>query len=141
MTLKHLRMALTATLLLLFTAQAALAATMAMIVGPAGLNLEWGTMALCFIICTVSGVAALLQRINAELKLNPGPLPRPFLFCAMHMSGSWVAGLLAFIIGQQMKMEVWSELALMIAASYAGARFLEAYVESRMPKPKPGDAP
>lgn len=131
---RHLRASISSALGSLAFAQGALATTLAEITGPQGLDLRWDVMLLSFVICTVSGLAALLQRINVELKVNPGqPLPHPILFCASHMVGSWAAGLAAFIVGQQFR-ETWTTLSLMMVASYLGARWLEAWAEGRLPK-------
>uniref|UniRef100_UPI0025F63590 hypothetical protein n=1 Tax=uncultured Xylophilus sp. TaxID=296832 RepID=UPI0025F63590 len=57
------------------------------------------------------------------------PLPRPLLFCAAHMLGSWLAGTLAFITAQQQVMDVWLGLGLVIVASFIGAKFVEGAAE------------
>lgn len=140
----YLRASLSSVLGSLAFAQGALASTLAQITGSQGLDLRWDVMLLSFVICTVSGVAALLQRINAELTKNPErPLPHPILFCASHMVGSWAAGLAAFIVGQQFGFEAWTALSLMMTASYMGARWLEAWAEGRLPKAQqpPQEAP
>lgn len=138
MTNSFLRAALRGAVLLLLTAQCAVGATLAQITGDAGLRLEWDVMLLSFVFCTVSGLAALLHRVNAELRANPeAELPHPLVFCASHLVGSWAAGLLAFIIAQQMRFDVWASLGAMMAASFQGARWLEAYAESRLPRPPP----
>lgn len=135
MTNKYIRICLWAALVFLATTQAVLAATVAAMSAPLGLDLHWGTALLSFAICTLSGVASLLQRISKELRLNPGePLPHPLLFIATNMTGSWLAGALAFILGQSVQADVWKELGSMIVASYAGAVIIEAYVEAKMPK-------
>lgn len=116
--------------------QAVLAATVAQITGPEGLNLHWDVAILSFIICTLSGIASLLQRIATELKASPGPLPNPVIFCAANLTGSWAAGALAFVSGQSLHLDVWMSLGSMIVASYVGARYIEAWSERRYGKPE-----
>ena len=137
-----LRAYLWGAILTLITMQCALGATIAQISADGFLEFRWDVTALSFVICTVSGVAALLQRVNAELKLNPDhELPRPWLFCTMHMIGSWAAGLLAFLLGQQMRLDVWACLVMMMTASYKGAQWLERYAESKLPGIPPETEP
>jgi len=79
---------------------------------------------------SLSGATALVQRIDRELRENEGrPLPRPWLFCAAHMLGSWLAGTLAFIASQHPALDVWFKLGMVIVASFAGAKFIEAMTE------------
>ena len=79
---------------------------------------------------SLSGVTALVIRIDRELSAAPDkPLPRPWLFCGAHMLGSWLAGTLAFLLAQQQAMDVWLGLGLVIAASFIGAKFVEGVAE------------
>lgn len=130
MTNKFIRSCVIATLLLLCATQMVLAASVAQIASD-GLNLHWDVALLSFAICTLSGIASLLQRVSKELKVTAGALPNPWLFCSTNLAGSWVAGALAFATAQATHLEVWSELAAMIVASYAGAQYLEAQFEKR----------
>ena len=138
MTVKFVRECLRAALIFVATTQAVLAATVATLGAGPLVDLQWGMLLMSFIICTLSGVASLLQRISKELGANPGrPLAHPSLFIATNMLGSWVAGLLAYVMGQILHWDVWSALLSMIIASYTGAVFIELVVSSRMPVATP----
>jgi hypothetical protein len=95
---------------------------------------------------TLAGITALLIRVERELSAAPDqPLPRPMLFCFAHMSGSWLAGTLAFIINQAQELNVWYGLGLVIGASFIGAKFVELWAEkvvlSRAPSRPAGGTP
>lgn len=140
MSTRYLRAALFGAMSILLCAQGALAATLAQVAAD-GLGLQWDVVLLSFVICTVSGVAALLQRINTELRTSPDhDLPHPILFCSAHMVGSWAAGIAAAIASQQFKFDIWASLSLMMGASYLGARWMEAWAESKVP-PLPSSPP
>lgn len=82
------------------------------------------------ILSTLAGITALLIRVERELSAAPDrPLPRPFLFCAAHMTGSWLAGILAFIVNQAQEMPPWWGLGIVIGASFAGAKAVEMWAE------------
>lgn len=86
--------------------------------------------AVSMFLSTLAGITALLIRVERELSAAPDqPLPRPFLFCAAHMTGSWLAGILAFIINQAQEMQPWWGLGIVIGASFAGAKFVEMFAE------------
>lgn len=96
------------------------------------------------VLSTLAGVTALLLRIQAELKASGGPLPQPWLFAAAHMSGSWLAGLLAFAIGEAGNMNDWTELIFVIVGSFLGAKFIEKVAEKYLPSagvPVEGEKP
>ena len=81
-------------------------------------------------ISTLSGLTALTIRIDSELKkLNIENLPRPRLFVSSHMLGCWLAGTLAVAISQQNNFGIWSQISIVIAASFTGARFVEKISE------------
>lgn len=82
------------------------------------------------VISTLSGLTALTIRIDSELKkFKNSKLPRPKLFVASHMLGSWLAGILAVVISQQNEFTVWTQIALVIIASFMGAKFIEKMSE------------
>lgn len=79
---------------------------------------------LTLVLSTLAGMVALLNRIREELRQH-GALTWGGLFVSAHMLGSWLAGLLMFLISIGMG---WSESVTAIAiisASFAGAVFIE----------------
>lgn len=99
-----------------------------------------GSAAIVFVLSTLSGATALLQRIDRELRdAVQKKLPRPTLFAAAHMLGSWLAGALMFLISEGQDVNDWLELGLVIVASFAGAKFIESisekYLENFTTKP------
>lgn len=91
---------------------------------------------------TLSGLTALLVRVERELSAAPDrPLLRPVLLVSVHMSGSWLAGILAFILNQANSWPAWPGLAFVVALSFVGAKGVEWYVEKVMPGiTRPGGA-
>lgn len=88
-------------------------------------------------ISTLSGLTALTIRIDAELKKTENKeLPRPILFVSSHMLGSWLAGVLSVAISQQNNFSIWSQISIVIAASFAGATFVEKIAEMYLVKVK-----
>lgn len=84
-------------------------------------------------LASMSGGTALVLRIDKELRADPGkPLTRPWLFCLAHMSGSWLAGTLAFLLGQTTTWVVWYKLGFVIAAAFMGAKFVESVAEKML---------
>lgn len=82
------------------------------------------------VISTLSGLTALTIRIDSELsKCKDEPLPRPKLFVASHMLGSWLAGVLAVVMSENNILSVWTEITLVIVASFMGAKFIEKVSE------------
>lgn len=91
-------------------------------------------MVLAVVISTLAGATALLIRIDRELTAAPDkPLPRPWIMCASHMAGAWLAGVLAFIVCRQADTGVWWTLGYVLLASFASAKFLEISVERILP--------
>lgn len=134
MTVSFLRACLQALFWIVVTGDVALAASSISLAATSGVvSLPWDQALLSFVICTFSGVAALLRRIDRQLRENGGVLERPLLFCAMHLFGSWAAGGLAFVLGQIQGFDVWKELGLMIVGSYLGAAFFEWALEKVAP--------
>jgi amino acid transporter len=73
------------------------------------------------ILSTVSGLAALLNRIKTDL---PERLP---LFIAAHMLGSVLAGLLTFFVGESADIPDMAEAVSVALASYAGAALMDKW--------------
>lgn len=99
------------------------------------------TLGIVFVLSSLSGATALLQRIDKELRAaDAKTLTRPALFASAHMLGSWLAGSLAFILAEGQDVNDWLELCLIICASFAGAKFIESVSErvlnKVMPQPK-----
>lgn len=93
-------------------------------------QLTFGVFLIVFAISTLSGVTALVIRVDRELRDKPGqPLPRPYLFVACHMLPSWLAGLLAFFICESQNIGDWTELIVIALSAFTGSKFIEAAVE------------
>lgn len=109
-------------------------------------GITWPTLIIVFALSTMSGATALLQRIDRELRESKDKtLPRPTLFAAAHMLGSWLAGALAFLICEGQDANDWVELGIIIVASFAGAKFIESisekYLAQWTPKTETKDTP
>ena len=95
-------------------------------------------LAIVFVLSTLSGATALIQRIDRELRESVDKkLPRPTLFAAAHMLGSWMAGALAFLIAEGQDVNDWLELGIIIVASFAGAKFIESISEKYLAQWRP----
>lgn len=91
-------------------------------------------LAVSMFLSTLAGVTALLIRVERELSAAPNqPLPRPLLFCAAHMTGSWLAGMLAFIVNQAQELNAWWGLGAVIVMSFLGAKAVEWWAEKMLP--------
>ncbi len=89
---------------------------------------------LALLLSSGSAGTALLIRIDRELSDAPArSLPRMLVFCLAHMFGGWLAGTLAFLIGQSSKLDVWAGLILVVVASFMGAKFIELIAERMFP--------
>ena len=105
--------------------------------GVAAISLALAGVAL--LLSTLSGVTALLWRVERELRDQPDkPLLRPWLFAASHMACSWLAGALAFTLSEAQNLNEWWEVSAVIAASFAGATFVQAAAERILSKLLPG---
>lgn len=99
-------------------------------------NVSWSVLALAFGLSTLSGATALVWRLDQELRKSPdGKLPRPWLFAASNLLGSWTAGALAWITSQSQSAGVWGTLGVVILLSFGGARAIEALAERYLNKP------
>lgn len=82
-------------------------------------------LAVTLFVSTLVGVTALLARIDRELSAAPDkPLPHPWVFSAVHMSGSWLAGPGMFFAAQDAGVGVWKGLGLVVVGSLAGAKLI-----------------
>lgn len=89
-----------------------------------------GVYAIVFALSTLAGATALVMRIDRELRATPGqPLPRPYLFVASHMLGSWTAGVLAFFMCESQNVGDWAELIVIVLSAFTGAKSIEAVAE------------
>lgn len=98
------------------------------------------------LLSTLSGITALFYRIDRELKRTGTKLPNPGVFVVAHMSGSWTAGLLAFLSGEGLGAPGLGTAVSIILFSFGGATALEKIVERRLqitlnPPPDPKGAP
>lgn len=140
MTARYLRICLRAMLVCLWAPTLSTAAALLVIVdGTVAVPIS--LLIVTAMLSSLSGATALVIRIDRELRATTGPLPRPWLFAAAHMLGSWLAGTLAFMVGQQQRMDVWFALGFVIVASFLGAKFIELMAEKYlgrvMPPPPP----
>lgn len=83
---------------------------------------------------TLAGVTALLLRISAQINEGPdGATAKPMkdarIFAAAHMCGSWLAGVVVFLLALH---GAWPDFlvgAAIILASFGGAKTLELLTE------------
>ena len=102
-------------------------------------SISWALAGVAMLLSTLSGITALLWRVERELREAPDkPLLRPWLFASSHMACSWLAGSLAFSLSEAQNLNEWWELAAVIAASFAGATFVQAAAERILSKLLPG---
>lgn len=83
-------------------------------------GLAW---AMVFILATVSGLAALLNALEAGLP------PKWAIFVAAHLMGSWLAGILVFFAMEQADIADMTEAVSIGLGSYAGARMMDKWSE------------
>ena len=87
---------------------------------------------------TLAGATTLAIRINGQLLKDPDkPLPKPWIFCAAHMGGSYSAGSFFFFVAQHQHVGFWMGLGWVLLASFGGAKLLEMAVEKYLPM-RPG---
>lgn len=76
-----------------------------------------------FILSTVSSLAALLSRLKVDTP------PRLAMFVASHVLGSWLAGLLSFLVAQAVKetygLHDFISVVVIALSSYAGAQLMD----------------
>jgi len=125
----YVRRALRILAVLMWIPMPALAATLVSAVHPFH-SVDLPVLALAFGMSTLSGATALIWRLDRELRDSPdGKLPRPWLFAASNLLGSWLAGSLAWIASQSQSVGVWATLATVIILSFGGARVIEVLAE------------
>lgn len=114
------------------------AAAVAMARGDSVESVSVALAGVALLLSTLSGVTALLWRVERELRAEPDkPLPRPWLFASSHMACSWLAGALAFALSEAQSLNEWWEVSAVIAASFAGATFVQAAAERMLGKLMP----
>ena len=114
------------------------AASLAVSINDPLMNINFPVLALAFSLATLSGATALIWRLDKELRSSPdGKLPRPWLFAASNIMGSWTAGALAWITSQGQEFSVWQTLAMVILFSFGGARLIELLVEKYISNASP----
>lgn len=72
-----------------------------------------------FILSTVSSLAALLSKLKESTPSRLG------IFVASHMLGSWLAGLLVFLVAEGIDWPDFFEVVAIALASYAGAQLMD----------------
>lgn len=87
-----------------------------------------------FILSTVSGLAALLNRLKTD---TPEHLKT---YVAAHMLGSWVSGVLMFFVMEAADVADFSEAVGIALAAYAGARLMDRWADAFVTKVA-GDKP
>ena len=84
------------------------------------------------VLSTVAGLTALLNRVNIEIQsatTESRPIPPLRLFVAANLFGSWLTGLMAFLVCEHFDVPDFLEAAVVIGASYVGARLIERTME------------
>lgn len=85
------------------------------------------------VLSTVAGLTALLNRIGAQLQGTEGEnakIPSLRLFVAANLFGSWLTGLFFFLLCEHFDVPDFLEAAVVIGASYIGARLIERTTET-----------
>lgn len=111
-------------------------ATAAVVVasGDSMFNVHPAVLVLTGVFSTLSGATTLAIRINKELDSAPGKkLPRPWLYCAAHMLGSWSMGAFVFLMNEHFAVDVWLSFANVLLGSFAGAAGLEQVAHRWLP--------
>ena len=111
-----------------WTSTAAFAATDA--VDAVVKQVTWTSAMLVVVLAMLSGLSALLWRLDKELNRRNGNLPRPVMFASMHMVGSLVMGLLAFFVSMGRGLSGWDVLIAVVVSAFAGAAALERVAET-----------
>jgi hypothetical protein len=73
------------------------------------------------LLSTVSGTAALLNRLKLE---TPS---RPVMFAISHMMGSWVSGALTFLAAEAFDVHDMTEAVAIGLAAYSGAKLMDRW--------------
>lgn len=84
------------------------------------------------VLSTVAGLTALLNRVNVEIQAAHAAdrkIPPLRLFVAANLFGSWLTGLMSFLVCEHFDIPDFLEAAVVIGASYVGARLIERTME------------
>lgn len=82
------------------------------------------------VLSTVAGMTALLNRIATALQDGSAKvIPSMWLFVATNLFGSWLTGLFFFLVCEHFEVPDFLEAAVVIGASYVGARLIERTME------------
>jgi hypothetical protein len=85
------------------------------------------------VLSTVAGLTALLNRIGAQLQAaeeTGHKIPSLRIFVAANLLGSWLTGLFFFLLCEHFDTPDFLEAAIVIGASYIGARLIERTTET-----------
>ena len=88
-------------------------------------GLSWAIVGVLFFISTLAGITSLVVRLDKELRSTGKPITAPVLFAAVNMLGAWTAAVFAFFVAEGTGMNDWTELGVVLIASFGGARILE----------------
>lgn len=140
---RYLALTLRALVLVMWTPAVAFAAALAATGAEASpLNVPPALAVATLLLSTLAGATTLAIRVLAELKANPEkPLVKPWLYCLAHMLGSWCAGAFFFIVAMSQQYGVWMLLAMVLLASFVGAKALEVAADRWLPTTLPKGSP
>lgn len=88
-------------------------------------GLSWAIIGVLFFISTLAGITSLVVRLDKEIRSTGKPITAPVLFAAVNMLGAWTAAVFAFFVAEGTSLGDWTELGLVLIASFGGARVLE----------------
>lgn len=88
-------------------------------------GLTWGIIGILFFISSLAGITSLVVRLDREIRRTGKPITAPMLFAAVNMLGAWTAAVFAFFVAEGTSMNDWTELGIILLASFGGARVLE----------------
>jgi hypothetical protein len=84
-------------------------------------------------------------RLDSEIRRTGKPVTAPILFAAVNMLGAWTAAAFSFFVAEGTGMQDWTELGVILLASFGGARVLEKatdkYLERYLGASKPSIKP
>lgn len=87
-----------------------------------------------FLISTLSGATALVVKLDSDLRAD-NISKNLFVFFTSNIFGSWLAGMVGFLIAKATGVEnVWNQLLMICLMAYTGARGLEKISEYRLSK-------
>lgn len=104
-------------------------------------GLTWGIVGVLFFISTLAGITSLVFRLDREIRATGKPLTAPILFAAVNMLGAWTAAVFAFFVAEGSGMNDWTELGVVLIASFGGARVLEKATEKYLDRFLGGGVP